>query len=397
MKRQNLVIAVAAVSIGTGAGYLASQGSSSRALAAPAPQPELQNPASPGDPNIFVSLSKRIIPSVVNISTLTKPKIVEENGFPGFRSFGPDDLFRQFFAPMPGQHYKRVIPRSGALGTGFLITDDGIILTNNHVVAGADEIKIAFTESPTEKPTEAKVIGRDPELDVALIRVKTDRKLTPLPLGDSDALQVGEYVAAVGNPFGNGHSLTHGIISAKGRAAPDFPLATYLQTDAPINPGNSGGPLVNLRGEVIGINSAIDARAQGIGFAIPINAVKQILPQLESKGKVSRGYLGLLIEQINPDLAEKLQVSRDTRAPFVAHVYPQGPAAQSGLKPYDVILEANGKPVHSPSDLTSEVVSFSAGQKIQLKISRDGKTQDVTVRLGDRPADREMAREDDDG
>ncbi|MGK5087247.1 trypsin-like peptidase domain-containing protein, partial [Bdellovibrionota bacterium FG-2] len=286
----------------------------------------------PGDPNIFVGLSKKIVPSVVNISTFTTVRV------PRGGQGTPDDLFRRFFEDffrqhqgmgpqgpqgpgddeddgMPPTHPKSPKgpkgspgkgPKSMSLGTGFIIDASGLILTNNHVVIDADEIKISFTEATDEKPTDGEVVGRDPEIDVALIRIKSKREMVPLVLGDSDALEVGEYVAAVGNPFGQGHSVTHGIISAKGRLAPDFPLANYLQTDAPINPGNSGGPLVNLKGEVVGINNAIDQRAQGIGFAIPISLVKRILPQLRSNGAVARGYIGVLVSELTPELAEKL-------------------------------------------------------------------------------------------
>ena len=275
----------------------------------------------PSDFNVFVHLSKKIVPSVVNISTVSTVK-----GLYGLN--GQDEILRRFFGELfqqypgrgrsgemdeeeeglpqysnPGKNSR--LPKSMSLGTGFVIDASGLILTNNHVVADADEIKISFTESKDEKPTDGEVVGRDPELDVALIKVKTQHDITPVVLGDSDALEVGEYVMAVGNPFGQGHSVTHGIISAKGRIAPDFPLANYLQTDAPINPGNSGGPLVNLKGEVVAINNAIDQRAHGIGFAIPINVVKTVLPQLKSKGVVSRGFIGILVGQLNAEIAKK--------------------------------------------------------------------------------------------
>ena len=262
----------------------------------------------PVDANIFVNLSKKMIPSVVNISTVTTVKSP-------FLQGSPDDVLRKFFGDLFRQYHRggagrdgedddetaQSLPRGGSpklpkamsLGTGFIIDPSGLILTNNHVVADADEIKISFTEASDEKPTDAEVVGRDPEIDVALIKVKDKQGMVAASFGDSDALEVGEYVMAVGNPFGQGHSVTHGIISAKGRTAPDFPLANYLQTDAPINPGNSGGPLINLKGEVIGINNAIDQRAQGIGFAIPINIVKKVLPQLRAKGIVARGYIGV--------------------------------------------------------------------------------------------------------
>lgn len=355
--------------------------------------------------NIFVELAKKAVPSVVNISTLTAAK----GGPQG--PWGGDELFKRFFEdffrrhgggggagprggggdpdeedgegggrPVPGQR-----PKSMSLGTGFIIEASGLILTNNHVVQGADEIKIQFTEDDHEVPTDGEVVGRDPELDLALIKVKTKRQLVPIALGDSDQLEVGEYVMAVGNPFGQGHSVSHGIISAKNRQSPDFALAKYLQTDTPINPGNSGGPLVNLKGEVIGINNAIDARAQGIGFAIPISSVKKVLPQLKTKGTVARGYIGILVNPLSPEIAESVGVSKDLKAPFVAHVYPGQPADQAGMKPYDVITEINGKKVQSPSELIEIVVSVNVGDKLVVKALRNKTEKTFTIKVAERP------------
>lgn len=347
----------------------------------------------PVDANIFVNLSKKIVPSVVNISTISTVKSPFGQGT-------PDDLFRRFFEDFFRRHGGRGgedeeeggppsapprMPKAMSLGSGFIIDPSGLILTNNHVVAEADEIKIFFTEAADEKPTEGEVVGRDPDLDVALIKVKNKREMIPVALGDSDTLEVGEYVIAVGNPFGQGHSVTHGIISAKGRLAPDFPLASYIQTDAPINLGNSGGPLVNLKGEVIGINNAIEQRAQGIGFAIPINVVKKVLPQLRSSGTVSRGYIGVLVNELTPEVAAKIGVSKELRGPFVTHVYPGEPADKAGLKPYDVILEFNGKAVHSPSELITAVVSVNVGETVPIKISRGGETKNLSIQVSKRP------------
>jgi serine protease Do len=265
----------------------------SQSNSAPLTAPEL-----PAD--TFVRLAKSSVPSVVNISTVTHFKRADYEA-------GEQEMLEHFFGGMPGGMGggMRMMPMPGqtpalkraALGTGFIIDSSGIILTNNHVVEGADEIKIQFAEG--EEPVIGKVIGRDPELDVALIRVKTNRKLEALKLGDSDALDVGEYVMAVGNPYGQGHSVSHGIVSAKGRIAPGLPIANYLQIDAPINPGNSGGPLLNMRGEVIGINNAIDPRAQGIGFAIPINFVKNVLPDLESGKRIERGFIRKICKRLS--------------------------------------------------------------------------------------------------
>jgi serine protease Do len=354
----------------------------------------------PIDGNVFVKLSKKVVPSVVNIST---SKTVRS-------PLGQDDIMRKFFEdffgpgfgggggggqPFSEPHRRgkpsaprgepKNLPKAVSLGTGFIIDESGLILTNNHVVADADEIKISFTEAADEKPTDGEVVGRDPDLDVALIKVKSKNKMIPLSLGDSDALEVGEYVMAVGNPFGQGHSVTHGIISAKGRSAPNFPLATYLQTDAPINPGNSGGPLVNLRGEVIGINNAIDARAQGIGFAIPSSAVQKILPQLKTKGTVERGYMGALIGDLTPELAEKLGAPKDLRAPFVTNVTPGEPADKAGIQPYDVILEVNGKKVGSSTELIGAITSVTVGDTAKVKLSRNGKEKTVGVKIAKRP------------
>jgi serine protease Do len=354
---------------------------------------------------IFVNLAKKIVPSVVNISTLSTVKSPYGGG-------GPDDLFRKFFEdffrrhgggggdeddggdtappPRPGPGPSGKAPKAMSLGTGFII-EPGLILTNNHVVQDADEIKIYFTEATDEKAADGEVAGRDTELDIAIIRVKTKREMVPVVLGDSEAVEVGEYVMAVGNPFGQGHSVTHGIISAKGRPAPDFPLATYLQTDAPINPGNSGGPLVNLKGEVIGINNAIDQRAQGIGFAIPISLVKKVLPQLRSKGTVARGYIGVLVNEMAPDLAPKLGADKDLKAPFVTHVYPGEPADKAGVKPYDVILEFAGHPIHTSGELIAAVTAVEVGQAVPLKVLRSGKEKTLQLTVAQRPGTNQIA------
>ncbi len=348
--------------------------------------PEAAKLGDAGDLNIFVSLSKRAIPSVVNISTVSTVKA-------SLNSDNPEDILRRFFGGGMGVPQLRPIlppskmPKQSALGTGFIVDSSGIILTNNHVVAGADQIKIQFTENPEETPTEGKVIGRDPELDVALIKVNTQRKLVSLPLGDSDALQVGEYVMAVGNPYGNGHSVSHGIVSAKGRLSPVIPLATYLQIDAPINPGNSGGPLMNLKGEVVGINNAIDARAQGIGYAIPINYVKKVLTQLQTNGRVDRGYIGAVVGALTPDVAEKMGVDKELRAPFVVQVNPGTPAEKAGLKPYDVVTEVNGAKVMTPNDLVFAITSAPVGKSVPVKINRQGTNMTLSIETAVRPGE----------
>lgn len=351
--------------------------------------------------NIFVKPAKKVLPSVVNISTLTAiNSSMGRGGQEDLRRFF-EDFFRQFGGrgfggqtdedeetppskPAPGGPGKGG-PKAMALGTGFIIDSTGLILTNNHVVAGADEIKIQFTEEANEKSTDGEVVGRDPELDLALIKVKSKRQMVPVVLGDSDALEVGEYVFAVGNPFGQGHTVTHGVISAKVRSLPGFALANHLQTDAPINPGNSGGPLCNLKGEVIGINNAIDQRAQGIGFAIPINLAKKVLTQLKQKGTVARGYIGVQIIDLSSEIAVKLGLPKDLQAPLVADVYPGEPADKAGIKPYDVITEFNGKPVHTPAELIGEVTAMSVGETATLKVNRSSTVKEFKIQIAQRP------------
>ena len=376
-------------------GYHAGHLIGHEALAAPLTATDTAT-VSPSDLGIFARLAKKAVPSVVNISTLSTVKTAYQGGG------DPEEFFRQFFGNgVPGfqsaPHHNRSLPKAAALGTGFVVDPSGIILTNNHVVAGADEIKVQFTENPDEKPTEGKVIGRDPELDVALIQVKTSRKLEALALGDSDALEVGEYVMAVGNPYGNGHSVTHGIVSAKGRNAPGVPLANWLQIDAPINPGNSGGPLLNMRGEVVGINNAIDARAQGIGFAIPINYVRKVLTQLETNGAVSRGYIGAVIGQLTPEIAEKIGAPKDLRAPFVTQVNPGSPAEKAGLQPYDVVTSVDHSAVHTANELVLAITSNPVGKSVPVTINRSGHERTLSIQTAARPSSEVASREGDPG
>ncbi|MCC7440191.1 MAG: trypsin-like peptidase domain-containing protein [Bdellovibrionales bacterium] len=352
--------------------------------------------ANPVGTNIMVALAKKAVPSVVNIYTLTELK-----GVPGGR--GQNDMFRffeEFFRNHGGRggeeggeegEEEEQTPFGGrpgnnvrSLGSGFIVDSDGLILTNNHVIQGADEVKVKFTEDPDEEGVDGEVVGQDPELDLALVRVKTKRKLEPLPLGDSNSIDVGEYVIAVGNPFGQGHSVTHGIISAKDRMAPGL-FAKYLQTDAPINPGNSGGPLVNMEGKVIGINNAIDARAQGIGFAIPINAVKKVLPELKTRGKVARGYIGVLVEPLRPEIAAHIGAPKGMKSPFVSEVVPGLPADKAGVKPYDVILEFDGKKIRTPAELIGAVIEVPVGKTVPLKLLRSGKEETVQIEVMERP------------
>ncbi|MGK5082096.1 trypsin-like peptidase domain-containing protein [Bdellovibrionota bacterium FG-1] len=343
--------------------------------------------------NLFVDISDRLMPSVVNIFT-TKAVRAHPHGFPGFPGFGgfpgdlPDGLEGGSEEALPLDPRSPQAPQTPmSLGTGFIIEaghGKGIILTNHHVIAGADEVKVKFTESADEDEIPAKIIGKDPELDIAVLEVITDRKLQAVELGDSDRLKVGEWVAAIGNPFGHGHSVSHGIVSAKERTLPGG-FGRYLQLDAPINPGNSGGPLVNMSGQVVGINNAIDARGPGIGFAIPINSIKEFLPQLKAEGKIDRGYLGINIMPLKMDLAKALHIEAPAGTPVVANVGPGTPAEKAGIEPYDVITGINGKTLKSTAQLVEAVLKIPAGQKILAQVIRGGKKFNFDVTVQARP------------
>lgn len=347
--------------------------------------------------NIFIQISKKMIPSVVNIFTTTKMRTPWSGGRRGGDG-APNEMWRRFFEDFFGEPFsggmpgpdgddESLMPKAQSLGSGFIIeasNEGGLILTNYHVVEGADEIKVKFTEDVNEKETDAEVIGRDPDLDVALLKVKTRRSLQAVQLGDSSKLEVGEWIGAVGNPFGHGHTVTHGIVSATGRSLP-VGFGKYLQVDAPINPGNSGGPLVNLDGDVVGINNAIDARASGIGFAIPIHQVKANLEQLKTKGFVDRGYIGIGVEDLSSEMAKALKLDSDLKAPIINHVRPGEPAEKAGLKASDVITGINGKTVYSSAELISLITSLPIGKKADITVLRNGKKQTFSVDVIKRP------------
>ena len=263
--------------------------------------------------------------------------------------------------------------KSRSLGSGFIFDPDGYIITNNHVVEGADKIKVKLLDGREFKAT---IKGRDPMTDLALIKIESgNHDLPVLPLGDSDAMQVGDWVLAVGNPFGLTHTVTQGIISAKGRVIGAGPYDDFLQTDASINPGNSGGPLVNLKGEVVGINSAIVATGQGIGFAIPSSMAKSIIPQLKEKGSVVRGMLGVQIQMVTPELAKSFGLKEPMGA-LVAEVNPGSPAAKAGLQRGDVIVDFNGTPIKEMHELPRLVAGTPPGKTANLKVLRNGKEQE---------------------
>lgn len=345
----------------------------------------------PGDPlpaNLFIELAKLVNPAVVNIYTTYLPKgqpfaFQDQTGDPFF------DLFQQFMGPGGRQNPYESQP-SQSLGTGFVIRDDGLILTNNHVIDRGDSIKVQLTEE-TKENFDAKVIGKDAKTDIALVKINAKRKLPTTKLGDSSSVQVGEWVAAFGNPYGHGHTMTKGIVSALGREIDELNIAPFIQTDASINPGNSGGPLVNVEGEVIGVNAAIDARAQNIGFAIPINNIKAILPQLETNGTVKRGFIGIAMTDIDSESAKSLGL-KETEGALITQVLPKSPAAVAGLQPYDLITDFDGKKVTSSKDLMKTVMSTPVGKHVGVRALRDGRKRSFGLTVGTTPSAEKLAR-----
>ena len=328
----------------------------------------LAKPVSPD----FVELAKKNKPSVVNINTskVITPK-TQSNRPPSNRGSNPfDDFFDRFFDQTP----KR--PQTArSLGSGFIISQDGYILTNFHVVAGADEIKVKLADAREFK---AVLKGGDEKLDLALLKIEAKGNLPAAPLGDSDSLEVGEWVMAIGNPFGLGQTVTTGIVSAKGRVIGSGPFDDFIQTDASINPGNSGGPLYNSNGEVIGINTAIVAGGQGIGFAIPVNMAKEIIPQLREKGKITRGWFGVVVQPVTPELAQSFGIA-EGRGVLISQVIKDSPAEKGGLKSGDIILQFDGKPINDLHELPRIAANMPVGKKAPVKIFRNGKTEDKTV------------------
>ena len=318
------------------------------------------------------ALVKEVSPGVVSITTT---QVVRFNQ-PRMRSpSGQQDPFEEFYNRFFGN-----VPREQkrkSLGSGFIVSDDGFILTNNHVVEKADEILVSLLDKEDFK---AEVVGTDPKTDIALIKIKAGKKLPFLRLGDSEKLEIGEWVVAIGNPYGLGHTVTAGIVSAKGRIIGAGPYDDFIQTDASINFGNSGGPLFNLGGEVVGINTAIIQGGQGIGFATPIHLAKIVLGQLKEKGKVTRGWLGVYIQRLTPEMAESLSVPGKKGA-VVVDVTKDGPAEKAGLRSGDVILSFDGKDVADEHELPNLVASTKPGRKVDIKVIREGKEMTIPVTI----------------
>ncbi len=334
----------------------------------------------PHAPTSFTELVDEVGHVVVNISST---KIVKREAVPHpfgprgpFRDFFGDDFFEKFFGQIPRERKQR------SLGSGVIIDPGkGYILTNNHVVANADEIEVRLDDG---KEFEAEVVGRDPKTDLALIKTKKGLDVEKgAPLGDSNDARVGEWVMAIGSPFGLERTITVGILSAKGRVIGAGPYDDFLQTDAAINPGNSGGPLFNMKGEVIGINTAIVATGQGIGFAIPINMAKELLPQLE-KGKVTRGWLGVSIQELTEEIAKSFNL-KETAGALVAEVIEDSPAKEGGLERGDIIVAFDGKDITTPNELQRIVASTTPEKRVKVEVIRDGKTVTLTVKVGIMP------------
>ena len=339
-------------------------------------------------PESFSSLSEMTSPSVVNIRTV---KTIKGGGrvFRHFsrNPFGKDDpmedFFEKFFGEKPQQEFKQ-----RSLGSGFIIDKEGYIVTNNHVIENADRIKVKLNNG---KEFDAEIIGRDPNTDIALIKIKPASHLPVVKMGNSDALKVGQWVIAIGSPFGLEHTVTAGIVSAKGRVIGSGPYDDFIQTDASINPGNSGGPLINMKGEVVGINTAIIASGQGIGFAIPISLAKGIINQLKKHGEVTRGWLGVAIQDLSDDLAKYYGVE-NKKGVLVAEVFLGDPADEAGIKPKDIIVRVNGEKVETGRDLTRIIANFGVGENVKIKLLRNNREKTVDVKIAKRKNSKVHAR-----
>ncbi len=327
----------------------------------------------------FVELAEKQSPSVVNISTVQNGRGKATNGFPMDPADPAYEIFRRFFPQPPGGMQQQ--PENRSLGSGFIISADGYVMTNAHVIDGADEVNVKLLD---KREFRAKVIGADKRTDVALLKIEANG-LPAARLGDSNALKPGEWVVAIGSPFGFEHSVTAGIVSAKGRALPQENYVPFIQTDVAINPGNSGGPLFNLRGEVVGINSQIFSKSggfMGISFAIPIDLAMDIQQQLRSRGRASHGRMGVSIQEVTRDVAEAFGVPKAGGA-LVNSVEPNGPAARAGIEPGDVIMRFDGKPITASSDLPRMVGLLKPGTKAMVEIWRKGQMRTLTVTIGE--------------
>ena len=371
--RKLIPLTVLALSFGTGCHSAAAAANDNTSQT---PAPFATPPVLPGTPDIATLVAK-VKPSVVNITTVQAVKSPRgefgfpndlEELFPFFHQGSPDGSRRRPHAPRSNEGDGDSVMKQQALGSGFLIDTQGHVVTNAHVIDGADTVKVKLAD---DREFRAKVVGKDDGLDVAVLKLENaPNDLPAAALGGSEATRVGEYVVAIGNPFGLGNTVTMGIVSAKGRSIGAGHYDDFIQTDASINPGNSGGPLFNLRGQVVGINTAINPNGKGIGFAIPIDAVRQVLPQLIATGHVSRGKLGVVIQGMDEDLARALGMEHPHGA-LVEEVEPGSPAEKGGLKSGDVIVSVDGKDVPHSEDLPRMVASHAPGTQVTLSVLHD--------------------------
>jgi len=333
-------------------------------------------------PDSFADMAERLLPSVVNISTT---QTVDADRGPSIPNFPEGSPFRDFFDEFFDRHGGRPMPgprQATSLGSGFIIDASGYIVTNNHVIADADEVTVTLHDDTALK---AEIVGRDTKTDVALLKVTSDDPLPAVSWGDSDVSRVGDWVMAIGNPFGLGGSVTAGIISARARDINAGPYDNFIQTDASINRGNSGGPLFNMDGDVIGINTAIfspSGGSVGIGFAVPANLAKQVISDLKEFGRTRRGWLGVRIQTVTPEIAESLSLD-DARGALVASVTEGGPAKEAGIRAGDVVLTFNGRDIEEMRRLPRIVAETEVGSSVPVEVWRDGEKVSVTVNLGE--------------
>ncbi len=372
---------VIAVLFGLGLGILVT----ARAQLVRSPAVALGNPdlpiipvqAPPLSPGTFAKVAEAVKPAVININTVSRGG---QSGRTPFEEYFGEDFFRRFFGTEP----ERIPQRS--LGSGDIVDPSGIALTNAHVVDRATEIEVITLDGSKHR---AKVVGLDKKTDLAVLRLDDGKgTFRSARVGDSDRVQVGDWVLAIGSPFGLQATVTAGIISAKARQIGAGPFDDFLQTDAAINPGNSGGPLVNMQGEIVGINTAIVAGGSGIGFAIPSNMARKVYTELVAKGKVSRGWLGVSIQPLTPELAKSFG-AKDTKGILVSDVMPDSPAARAGIKPGDIVVEYDGKKMEAPADLQRAVGLTNPGQEVHVKVWRDTGEKTLSFKIGEAPDERE--------
>ncbi len=342
----------------------------------------------------FTELVEEVSPAVVNISTSQKAPVARSGAVPGMPDLeGMPPMFREFFErgfPQQGPQAPRERQAPQSLGSGFILSKDGYVLTNNHVIAGADAIFVRLSD---RRELQAELVGADPRSDLALLKIDAGDDLPVVRMGNSSELKAGEWVLAIGSPFGFDYSVTAGIISAKGRSLPNESYVPFIQTDVAINPGNSGGPLLNLDGEVIGINSQIFTRSggfMGLSFAIPVDVALDVVEQIKENGSVQRGWLGVVIQEVSKDLAESFGLPKPAGA-LVAQTQPDGPADKGGLQVGDVILRFNGQEIIMSSDLPHAVGRVRPGEEATLEVMRDKKRQTLKMEIGALPEDDSVA------